>query len=87
MVQLGLLEDVKRQVLKWDGVTVPMKEPSDFIGQTYITSREMREVSMQTIEPVSIREANEMLVKILGSTYAKSDLEKLAANATHFSAE
>ena len=47
----------------------------------------MSEVEMQTIEPVSIREANEMLVKILGSTYAKSDLEKLAANATHFSAE
>ena len=27
MVQLGLLDDFKRQFLQWDGDTVPMKEP------------------------------------------------------------
>ena len=33
----------------------------------------MREVVMQTAEPVSIREATERLVKILDITYANED--------------
>ena len=32
MVQLGLTADFKRQVLQWDGTTVPMKEPSGLLG-------------------------------------------------------
>ena len=28
MVQLSLLDDIKRQVLQWDGTTIPMKEPN-----------------------------------------------------------
>ena len=31
MVQIGLMEDFKRQVLQWDGSSVPTKEPSDLI--------------------------------------------------------
>ena len=46
MVQLGLLAEFKRQVLQWDGVTVPMKEPSGLLGQTDKNIREMREVVM-----------------------------------------
>ena len=53
MVKLGISADFKRQVLQWDGATVPMKEPRGLLGQTYLTSSEMREVLMQTAEPVS----------------------------------
>ena len=42
---------------------------------------------MQTVEPVSTREATERLVKILDSTYVKSDLEQVAANASQLDIE
>ena len=32
MVQIGLSNDFKRQVLQWDGATVPTKEPNGLIG-------------------------------------------------------
>ena len=54
-VQLCRLVYFKRQVLQWDGVTVPMEEPRCLLGQTCLTIREMREVVMQTSEPVSAR--------------------------------
>ena len=55
MVQLGLLDGFRCQVLQWGGTTVPMKEPCSLIGQTYLPSFEMRDVVMQTKEPVSTR--------------------------------
>ena len=55
MVQLGLLDDCKRKVLQWDGVTVTMKEPRCLLGQTDQTSREIHKVVMHTEEPVSTR--------------------------------
>ena len=55
MVQLGLSADLNNQVLQWDGVTVPTKEPSGLLGQTYITSYNISEVTMQTEEPVYTR--------------------------------
>ena len=39
MLQLGLLSEFKHQVLQWDGVTVPMKEPSGLLGKSYFNSR------------------------------------------------
>ena len=33
MVQIGLMEDFKPQLLQWDGATVNMKEHSGMIGQ------------------------------------------------------
>ena len=33
MVQLGLMEYFKCQVLQWDFSAVPMKEPISFLGQ------------------------------------------------------
>ena len=44
MVQLGLSADFKRKVLKWDGVTLPMKEPSGIQGKSYLTSHNMCKV-------------------------------------------
>ena len=41
MVQLGLLDNFRCQVLQWDGATVPMREPSGLLGQTYLTICEM----------------------------------------------
>ena len=38
MVQLGFSEDFKRQVLQWDGITVPTKEPRGLIVQIDPTS-------------------------------------------------
>ena len=57
MVQLGLLLDFKCQVLQWDVVMEPMKEPIGLLGQIDLTSREMRKVLMHTTEQVSTREA------------------------------
>ena len=64
-----------------------MKEPRGLIGQTGLTSREMREVVMQTAEPFSTMESTYRLVKIFDSTYANSDLEQVSANATQINAE
>ena len=46
MIQLGLSSDFKLQVLKWDGLTAPTKDPSGMIGKTDLTSCEMRKVVM-----------------------------------------
>ena len=59
-----------------------MKETSDMLGQTYLTSREMCMVVIQTEEPVSTIEDTDMLVKILDSNYAKANLKQVANNAT-----
>ena len=48
MVQIGLTFNFNCQVLQWDGATVHMKEPRNFLGKSDITKREMREVVMQT---------------------------------------
>ena len=64
-----------------------MKEPSSLLGQTYLTSRDMRKVAMQTAETISTREDPERLVKILDITYEKADLEQVAANANHMNSE
>ena len=42
---------------------------------------------LPTAEPASKREANEILVKILNSTYAKTHLTKVADKATQLNAE
>ena len=58
MLQLGLTDDFKRQVLQWDGTTVNIKEPSGLIGKYDLNKREMREmreVFVQTTEPASTR--------------------------------
>ena len=86
MVKLDLLADYQRQLLQWDGITVPMKEPIGLLGKSYLTNRNMHELVMQTAEPVSTIEATERLVKILNSTFSKSDLKQVANNATQMNA-
>ena len=41
VVQIGLSDDFKHQVLKWDGATVLIKEPIGLFGQTDITIHEI----------------------------------------------
>ena len=41
MVQLGLTTKFRIQFLQWDGVTVHMKEPSNFLGQSDLTKRKI----------------------------------------------
>ena len=48
MVQIGLLDHFKCQVLQWDGSAVPMKDPISFLDQTDSTSHNMCEVVIQT---------------------------------------
>ena len=43
----------------------------------------MQKVVMQTAEPESIREATEIMVKIIDVTYAKIDLEQVSSNAVY----
>ena len=42
---------------------------------------------MKTAEPVSTREATEMLLKTLESTYAKANLKQVDNNANHLNSE
>ena len=44
-------------------------------------------MEIQTIEPVYTREVNERMVKCIESTYSKTDIEHVAADATHLNAE
>ena len=83
MVQLGLTSDFKRQVLKWDGATVNMKDPIRLLGQSNRTKCDMCKVVIQTVETASTKEDTEQMVKIINSNYAKSDLKQVADNATH----
>ena len=48
MVQIGLMDDFKRQVLQWGGAKLPMKETSGLLGKSDLSKREMRKVIMQT---------------------------------------
>ena len=87
MVQLGLSDDFKRQVLQWYGATVHMKDPRSLLGQSNLTKSEMHEVVMQTEEPDSTQEATEKMVKILDITYVKVDLKQVYNNATQLNSE
>ena len=87
MVQLGLTANFKRKSLQWDGATLYMKAPRNFLGKFDLTKRKMREVVMQTAEPASTKEATERMLKILDSTYANSDLNLLADNPRHMNSE
>ena len=87
MAQLGLTADFKCQVLQWGGATVHMKEPSGLLGKSDLNKRKMCEVVIQNAEPASTREATDILVKILDSTYVKANLKQVSANATQLNAE
>ena len=78
MVQLGLVEYFKHQVLQLGGADVTMKFLRGLIGQKYLTGQEIHKVVMQTAETNPTREATEILAEIFDSTYAKSDLEQVA---------
>ena len=56
-----------------------MNEPVNFLGQPELTKREMREVGIHPAEPFFTREATERVVKMIYSTYAKSNLYKVAS--------
>ena len=64
-----------------------MKEPSGLIGNFDLNKREMQEVVMQTADPDSTREATDILLKILETTYAKADFYEVADNATQLKIE
>ena len=81
------MADFKRKVLQLDGVTVHMKDPRRFIGKSDLTKRKIREVVMQTVEPVFTQEATEQMVKILNSTYANADLTYVLDNARQMNAK
>ena len=63
-----------------------MKEPNRLIGKSDLIKRWMREVFMQTAEPVSTREATERMVNILDSTYVNEKLKHVAYNASQINA-
>ena len=47
----------------------------------------MREVVMHNAEPYSTREATEILIKILDSTYANAALKQVSNNSTQMNAK
>ena len=87
MVQLGLTANFKHQFLQYDGTTLNIKEPRDLLGKSDLNKSDICKVVMQTSEPASTREATEIMVKILNSTYAKAYLKQVADNTTQLNAE
>ena len=75
MVEFVLLDDIKCQVLQWECVKIPMKEPIGLLEQSDLTSCNMLKVVIQTAEPVSTREATKILAIILEINYANADLK------------
>ena len=65
MVEFVLLDDIKCQVLQWESVKIPTKEPIGLLEQSDLTSCNMLKVVIQTAEPVSTREATKILAIIL----------------------
>ena len=57
------------------------------MGQTDITSCEIRKVEIHIEELFYNREDTDSLLKILDSTYVKACLEQIAANATKLNYE
>ena len=55
-----------------------MNDPIHFPVQTDLTKCKMWEVVIQAAEPASTREATDRVVKIIHSTYAKDDLDKIS---------
>ena len=64
-----------------------MEKPRGLIGQSNLTKRDICEVVMHTVEPVSTQEATEEMVKILEITYAKTELKQAANNTNHLNSE
>ena len=87
MVQPGLEINFKHQVLSWYNAVVPMKYSSSFLGQYNLNMSDMREVIIQTSEPASTKEATKIMVNIINSTYAKSNIEQVAANPARMNYE
>ena len=81
MIQLGPKDEFGRQIIEWDDAVIPMKEPDNFLGKHDLTKRDMQKVVMQTAQPASTGEATQKFVKIVGSTYAKYDSDKVSAAA------
>ena len=48
IVQLGLMDDFKYQLLQWDDDKVHMKEPRSLLDKSGINKHDMREVFMQS---------------------------------------
>ena len=55
MVQLGLVDDFKRQFHQWCHTALPIKDPNSVLGQQNLTGCEMHEVVIQTVEPLPTR--------------------------------
>ena len=50
MLQIGLVGNFERQVVQLDNVSLPIKGQISLLGQTYLTSHEMRDLVMYTVE-------------------------------------
>ena len=81
MIQLGLKSDFGSQILEWDETVIPMKYLGIFLFQTDLTNRDIQDMVMQYTELDSTKKSTAIVTKIINSTYAKSDLDKVAAAA------
>ena len=83
MIQLGLKSDFGSQILEWDETVIPMKYLGIFLFQTDLTNRDIQDMVMQYTELDSTKKATAIVTKIINSTYAKSDLDKVTASTVH----
>ena len=87
ILQIGLTDKFKCQVLQRYVTTVHRKEPINLLGQSGIPKSEMCEVVIQTAEPYSTQEATVIMVQILYITYAMAYLKQVADNITYLNTE
>jgi len=80
--KLGIILDFKTNVIEWDSMRVPMRDPASLREQ-----EELLEAFAQTQEPENLKDAHERVNRILDSKYEKADLPKLVKdNCSHLSA-
>ena len=69
MVKLSLIANFKRKVLEWDNNIVTTKDTGNLLGKPNIAGINMREVAMNTTEPVYTREYTDAVVDILYNNF------------------
>ena len=81
MRELGAVLDFERQIIKWDGIELPMKDLKELQDVTTVYN-----FYSESIEPKSTKEATGRAVRILDANYEKADLSKVVAeNCQHLS--
>ena len=82
MEQIFLKASFGSQILEWGKTEITTKYPDNFLVQPDLTKCYMGNMVIDNSEPYSTRQTTERVVKIFNSTYARYNLDKVAAAAS-----